>query len=71
VRDELAKIISERTGLEAGMAEQAATVAIDFIKSKLPPEMAGMLDGDMSSLGGGGGMLGGLFGGQGQPGQPS
>ena len=68
MRDELAKVIQERAGLDAATAEQVATVAIDFLKSKLPPEMAGLLDGDMSGLGGAGGLLGGLFGGRGENG---
>jgi hypothetical protein len=66
VRDELVKVIQERVGLDAGTAEQVATVALDFIKTKLPPEMAGLLEGDISGLGGAGGMLGGLFGGRGE-----
>ena len=68
MRDELAKVIQERAGLDAATAEQVATVAIDFLKSKLPPEMAGLLDGDLSGLGGAGGLLGGLFGGRGENG---
>lgn len=47
--EELAKVISERTGLPAEQAQAAAQTAVDFIKSKLPESMAGYVDTALSS----------------------
>mgnify|MGYP001348825443 FL=1 len=47
--EELAKLISERTGLPAEQAQAAAQTAIDFIKSKLPESMAGYVDTALNS----------------------
>ena len=62
MQDELAKVIQERTGLDEGMAQQVATAAIEFFKTKLPPELAPMLEGGMPNISDAGGLLGGLFG---------
>lgn len=67
MQEQLALVIQERTGLDEDMARQVATVAIDFLKTQLPPPLAPLLDGqapDLGSLGGLGnlGGLGGLFG---------
>ena len=44
MRDQLAKVIQERVGLDEATAQQAAGVAIDFIKAQRPPELAPMLE---------------------------
>ena len=62
MRDELASAIRERTGLDEAMAQQVAGVALEFIKERVPPELAPLLDGQPPDLGGLGGALGGLFG---------
>ena len=64
MQQELVKVIQERTGLDEGMAQQVATVVIDFLKTKLPPELAPMLEGGMPSAGDAAGLFGGLFGGR-------
>ncbi len=50
------------SGLDEGMAEQVATVVMEFLKTKLPPELGPMLEGGMPNIGDVGGLLGGLFG---------
>jgi hypothetical protein len=62
VHDELVQAIRERTGLDEAMASQVATVAIDFIKSKLPEPVASLLDGQAPDVGSLGNVLGGFFG---------
>lgn len=67
VMDELIQLISTKTGLSEDQSRQAAQVAIDFVKEKLPEPIRGQVDaalsGDMSGLAGQAqGMLGGLFG---------
>ncbi len=47
--EELAKLISERTGLPAEQAQAAAQTAVDFIKSKLPESVAGYVDTALNS----------------------
>ncbi len=42
--DELARVISQRTGLPQDQAKAAAQVAVDFIKSKLPAPIAAQVD---------------------------
>jgi len=67
IMDELVKAIMEKTGLPEAQARQAAQVAVDFIKEKLPEPLAGQID---NILAGGGAEdllkkgLGGLFGGK-------
>jgi hypothetical protein len=75
VQEQLANVIRERTGLDEAMALQVAGVALEFIKDKLPPELAPIVDGQppdlsnpgailgqLGTLGGQLGDLGGLFG---------
>ena len=75
MREQLASAIRERTGLDEAMALQVAEVALEFIKEKLPPALAPVVDGQapdlsdpgalLGQLGGLGGQLGsfgGLFG---------
>ena len=72
MREQLAATIVARTGLDEAMALQVADVALGFIKEKLPPALAPVVDGqapDLSDpgalhgqLGGLGGQLGGLGG---------
>jgi hypothetical protein len=67
IMDELVKAITEKTGLPEAQARQAAQVAVDFIKEKLPEPLAGQID---NILAGGGAEdllkkgLGSLFGGK-------
>ena len=42
--EELAKVIAAETGISAEQAEQAANVAIKFMKDKLPASISGQLD---------------------------
>lgn len=62
MREELAKVIQERVGLDEATALQVADVAIQFMQEKLPPGVAPLLSGQPPDLGQLGGMLGGLFG---------
>jgi hypothetical protein len=76
MRDQLAGVIRERTGLDEATALQVAEVALEFIKEKLPPALAPVVDGQppdlsdpgalLGQLGGMGGQLGGLFGRRGE-----
>ena len=68
--NELVNLIVQKTGMSQEQAQKAAQTAVDFIKSKLPPQIAGQVDallaGDMSGLAGQAGeMLKGKFGGVG------
>ena len=72
MREQLAATIVARTGLDEAMALQVADVALWFIKEKLPPALAPVVDGQapdlsdpgalLGQLGGLGGQLGGLGG---------
>jgi hypothetical protein len=62
MREQLAQIIRERVGLDEATALQAADTALEFIKSKLPPEIASILEGGEANAGAAGGLLGGLLG---------
>jgi len=42
--DELAKAIAEQVGIPKAQAEQAAQVAIKFLKDKLPGPLASQID---------------------------
>jgi hypothetical protein len=72
MREQLAAAITARTGLDEAMALQAADVALGFIKEKLPPALAPVLDGQSPDLSDPGallgqlGGLGGLFGRRGE-----
>lgn len=47
--DELAKAIAEQTGIPQAQAQQAAQVAVKFLKEKLPAPLAGQIDAALSS----------------------
>jgi hypothetical protein len=46
--DELAKAIAEQVGIPKAQAEQAAQVAIKFLKDKLPGPLASQIDAALS-----------------------
>ena len=67
--DELIKVVSEKTGLDANMARQAAEAVIGFLKERMPEPLASQVDGFIGGQGGQGGnplgnlpSLGGLGG---------
>jgi hypothetical protein len=62
VQEQLARAIRERTGLDEAMAHQVAGVALEFLKEKLPPALAPVLDGQMPDLSDPGALLGQLGG---------
>lgn len=72
MREQLAAAIHERTGLDQTMALQVAEVALGFIRDRLPPALAPVVDGQqpdlsdpgalLNQLGGMGDQLGGLGG---------
>lgn len=64
MQQELVKVIQDRTGLDEATAQQVATVVIDFLKTKLPPQIASMLEGGAPDASAASGMLGNLFGGR-------
>ncbi len=43
--DELIKLVSQKTGLPQDKAKVAVDTVINFLKQKLPPGIAGQLDG--------------------------
>ena len=55
--DELIKQLSQKTGLPAAQAQQAAEFVVKFIKDKLPAPIAAQVD---SVLKGGGADIGGI-----------
>jgi hypothetical protein len=66
--NELVNLIVQKTGISQENAQKAAQTAIDFLKTKLPPPIAGQVDavlaGDMSGIAGQAGeMLKGKVGG--------
>ncbi len=72
MRDELIKMVQERTGISAEQANTAVDTVVGFMKERLPEPAAGMLDsvlsGNTGALGeqakGMMGMLGGMLGGE-------
>jgi nucleoid DNA-binding protein len=65
--DELIKQVAQKSGITEAQAQTAVNTVLDFIKTKLPPNLAGQVDNlaagkslDLGSLGG----LGSLFGGR-------
>jgi hypothetical protein len=76
VREQLASAIRERTGLDEAMSLQVAEIALGFIKEKLPPALAPVVDGQppdlsdpgalLGQLGAFGSQFGGLFGRRGE-----
>lgn len=70
--DELINQITQRTGISADQARQAAQTVVGFLKDKLPGPIGSQLDGILNGQGGGdaggasgniGGAIGGMFGG--------
>jgi hypothetical protein len=69
--DELIKQIQQRTGIDEAQARGAADTVLGFLKERLPPPIAGQIDGIIGDgagtsgnpLGGGLGDLGKLGGG--------
>jgi hypothetical protein len=63
--DELIKTVTEKAGISEQQAQTAVATVLDFVKAKLPPQLASQVDGIISGktdLSGLGGMLGGMFG---------
>jgi hypothetical protein len=56
--NELINLVVQRTGLSQEDAQKAVTAVIDFLKTKLPPQIASHLDGLIA--GGSGGALGAI-----------
>ena len=68
--DELIKLVTQKTGLPQDKAKLAVETVVNFLKTKLPPSIAGQID----ALLAGGGLpdnltksLGGLLGGDKKP----
>ncbi len=66
--DELVKLLGQKFGLKDETAKQVVTTVAEFLKKKLPPALAGQIDGllagggtDLGNLAKG---LGGLLGGK-------
>lgn len=68
---EIINLVAEKTGLSPENAKVAVDTVVGFLKTKLPPQLAGQIDGLLSgggiagALGGAGDIgktLGGLFG---------
>ncbi|OQA43185.1 MAG: hypothetical protein BWY52_01967 [Chloroflexi bacterium ADurb.Bin325] len=65
--DEIIKLVAQKAGITEAQAQIAVNTVLDFVKSKLPPNLASQVDNlaagkslDLGSLGG----LAGLFGGR-------
>jgi hypothetical protein len=59
-KTELVNLVSSKAGLSQDQAAKAVDTMLDFIKQKLPPELATQFDALLSGQGGGG--LGGILG---------
>lgn len=62
MREQMASAIREKTGLDEAMALQVADAALEFLKGKLPPALAPVLDGQAPDMSDPGALLGGLGG---------
>lgn len=62
--DELVKLVSQKAGINETQARAAAQTVIDFIKAKLPPQMAAQVDALITNPAAADALknLGGLFG---------
>ena len=60
--DELIAQLTQRVGLSAEQARQAAETVLGFVKARLPAPIAGQLDAALGAQGGGKGEGGGLGG---------
>ncbi|GAB4200853.1 MAG: hypothetical protein OHK0022_22290 [Roseiflexaceae bacterium] len=66
--EQIVQLIVEKTGLPAEQARQAALIAVNFLKEKLPPPIDGQIDAVLNGqygdiAGQASGLLGGLLGG--------
>jgi nucleoid DNA-binding protein len=61
--DEIVNLVSQKTGLNKEMSEQAVKVVLDYLKKKLPAPVAAQVDMVLKS-GSAADALGGLFGGK-------
>jgi hypothetical protein len=65
--EELVNLVMKKTGLPKETAQTAVNTVLDFLKKKLPPQFAGMIDSFLSGkgeLGAAENLLGGLLGGK-------
>jgi hypothetical protein len=65
--DELVALVMKKTGLPKETAQIAVNTVLDFLKKKLPPQVAGSIDSFLSGkgeMGAAADMLGGLLGGK-------
>ena len=64
MKDELVKLVAQKTGLSEDMAKTAVDTVLNFLKEKLPAPVAAEVDAvmNMGGLGDISKSLGGLFG---------
>ncbi len=43
--DELVKLVTQKAGITEQQAQTAVTTVLDFVKAKLPPQLASQVDG--------------------------
>ena len=61
--DEIVNLVSQKTGLNKDVSEQAVKVVLDYLKKKLPAPVAAQVEMVLKS-GSAADALGGLFGGK-------
>ncbi len=61
MNNEIAQVLQDKAGLSPEQSQQVATVVLDLIKSKIPPEFAGFINP----------LLGGSASGEATPGEAS
>lgn len=49
--DELVNLVVQKTGISQDQAKMAVTTVLDFLKQRLPPQIAGQIDGVISGQG--------------------
>lgn len=65
--EELVKMVASKTGISPDTARTAVTTVVGYLKGKLPPAIAGQIDGLLAGSGAGnplegmGDTLGGMF----------
>ena len=59
--DELVKLVASKTGLSEDIARTAVTTVIGYLKGKLPPAMAGQIDGILGGQQAAGSDMGGVM----------
>ncbi len=62
--DELVNQITQRTGISQNQAQQAVQVTVNFLKQRLPPQIASQVENFIGTQGGKG--MGGMMGQSGQ-----